>query len=401
MQIKFYHHFIKFLARLAEVVVSLLRTLKNNLSDLVVTFARSAFQRRSAVIKVFLVSVVVALGRTWQDLDLLGPGLLESVGKFALVPFAPDIRKNVIGKLSQVDLETSQGKRIVNDLNEMKRKQDLMESEPTAKQEKIFQDIRALSASINKNLKILGKTPVEIFGSKPAGEDLVYSAGRTPERSVWYKDKESAIRASQPKGAKDDYKLTESVVLKKEETKYIADGPAYSAPRRVWSLMRNARSRILKGKHINYKPFPGFERLLQGLSRDDKVKKIYDLQVELTKNPSAFQIKHNIKSRVAWTDEDMYGGSKQINTATTQREAAKDIGFYQFETDAPKNPVVVSPDNPEAAKAAAKKIAEQNKELKSSVELQYSMGLIEKPEYDKKMELISGRSIDHPLGNKS
>ena len=61
MQLEFYNNFVRFLARLAEVVISLLRTLKNNLSDLVVTFARSAFQRNSAVIKVFLVSVVVAL----------------------------------------------------------------------------------------------------------------------------------------------------------------------------------------------------------------------------------------------------------------------------------------------------------------------------------------------------
>lgn len=120
MQIEFYNHLIRFLSRLDNSVVSLLRTLKNNLSDLVVTFARSAFQRRSAVIKVFSVSVVVALGGTWQDLDLLGPGLLEAVGKFALVPFVTNIRRKVVDKLSQAELESKEGKRILNALNEKK-----------------------------------------------------------------------------------------------------------------------------------------------------------------------------------------------------------------------------------------------------------------------------------------
>lgn len=252
--------------------------------------------------------------------------------------------------------------------------------------------MRELTATINKNLRNLGKTPVRIQGPKPTSGSVKYRAGRGYEGSSFYDTKEEAIRASKPKGAEDDYKLTESVSLAKGETKYKVDGPAYRSVVRAWSLMRDARSQILQGKAPRYKVFPQFESLLQGLSRDDKVKKIYDLRKELLENPRAFQEKYNIRSRSGiWPEENMLGESKQINTATTQREAVKDTGFYLSEVDAPKNPVVVSPDDPEAIKAAAKKQAEQNKKGKDAYRQLLDIGAITRKEYDERVAGLADR----------
>lgn len=52
MQIELYNNFVRFLARLAEYVVSLLRTANNSLSEFASAFSGSAVRRRSIRIKV-------------------------------------------------------------------------------------------------------------------------------------------------------------------------------------------------------------------------------------------------------------------------------------------------------------------------------------------------------------
>ena len=316
MQIKLYNNFIRFLARLAEVVISLLRTLKNNFSDLVVTFEEARFQRRSAVIKVFLVSVVVVLSGI---LELVGPGLTEglvkggvkaAVGKFALAPFIIKLRGKVKSKLNKEELESPEGKEIINELNKINRYEEKMESASTSDQYDLFEKIKRSASFINKKLEKLGKSAVNVFGSRPSSGDTMYSFGRSPDSRVWYKTKEKAFEASQPKKDKDYYKLLESPSPKYDEKKLRKLGPEYSRPGQQLAKLREASSKISQGggeKTIRFR-LPGYaEEALRGLTRNDKIKKLYDLRKELLENPRAFQNKYNIKTKdgIPYTSENI------------------------------------------------------------------------------------------------
>ena len=391
-QIKFYNNFIRFLARLAEYVVSLLKTLKNNLSDLVVTFARIAFQRNSAVIKVFLVSVVVDLGGTWQDLEILGPGLSEAVGKFALAPFIIKLRD----KLSKKAIDDPE---ILGDLNRINVFGKRMESASTADQEEIFGKIKDAVSSINKRLKEIGKETIRIFG-RVTDEDIMYSYGRSPDSRKWYKTKEKAFEASQPKDDKEFFKITDSPTPKYNETKLRGMGPEYKSLTVPFRDLRSSWNTLKEGKSLDsvkgFKIPEYIKSALRGIeSREEKIKKVFDMWKELLENPRAFQIKYDIKTKkgVVYTDENLYIGHKPVRTKTSQQDIeTKDVGFYPFERGIPKKRIIVSPHSKDAAEKAAKKKKENDKMLKDYHKRGLELGAITKSDYDEKIKQIDESS---------
>lgn len=403
MQIEFYNNLIRFLARLAEVVISLLRTLKNNLSDLVVTFARSAFQRNLAVIEVFLVGVVVALGGTWQDLELLGTGLSEAVGKFALAPFVIKLRS----KLSKSALDDKEIRAELNKINDFGRN---MEDASTAEQEDLYLKISGAVSSINKRLREIGEETVPMFGAKTKGEDKMYHFGRSPDSRVWYKTKEKAFEADRSKGSKikdeDRYKLVESPLTNPgQDVLKASEDPAEKAIAQNYFNMGETRSAILQGrseyligkpggKWADRKARPYVLEALKGLSKDEKIVKLYDLRKELLENPRAFQIKYGVKSKVEWPEKSYYGGSKKIGTKTTQLESSNvDTGGYMLETDLPKRRVIIRPENNESA---AKRKKEANEFWREKYKVGLEQGILTKDEYNSKIASIAKRESEEP-----
>ncbi len=422
MQIKFYNNFIRFLVRLAEVVISLLRTLKNNLSDLVVTFARSAFQRNLAVLEVFLVSVVVALGGTWQDLEILGPGLSEAIWKFALAPFIIKLRS----KLSKSALDDKEIRTELNKINDFERN---MEDASTAKQEDLYLKISGAVSSINKRLREIGEKPVQIF-SRSADGDKMYSIGRGSVSRKWFKNKEKAFEASS-KGVKDEdsYKLVESPTPTPDQGQLKnSKDPAERSMAQNFANMTETRKAIKEGRSEYFIGKPGGKwadrkarpyvlEALKGLSKDEKIKKLYDMRKELLENPRAFQEKYGIKSRsgLLWPEKSYYGGSKKIGTETTQLESGNvDIGGYLLETGLPKRRVVVKPENKQLAAERKKKEKDDYIEGKTAYDKLLKLGSITKTEYDEKISALANiksrpsweedlieQGFDIPRGSKS
>ena len=398
MPIELYNNFVRFLAKLAEYAVSLLKTLKNNLSDLVVTFARSAFQRNSAVIKVFLVGVVVALGGTWQDLEILGPGLSEAVGKFALAPFIIKLRD----KLSKKAIDDPE---ILGDLNRINEFGKRMESASTADQEEIFGKIKDAVSSINKRLKEIGEETIRIFG-RVTDEDKMYHFGRSPDSRRWFTSKEKAFEADRSKIKDEDrYKLVESPLTNPgQDVLKASEDPAEKAIAQNYFNMGETRSAILQGrseyligkpggKWADRKARPYVLEALKGLSKDEKIVKLYDLRKELLENPRAFQIKYGVKSKVEWPEKSYYGGSKKIGTKTTQLESSNvDTGGYMLETDLPKRRVIIRPENRESAAKRKKEANEWREKYKVGLE----QGILTRDEYNSKIASIAKRESEEP-----
>ena len=322
MQIEFYHHFIRFLARLAEDVVSLLKTLKNNLSDLVVTFARSAFQRNLAVIEVFLVSVVVALGGTWQDLDLLGTGLAESGVKYALLPFLFKIKDRLSDKAKK-------DKKVNAILNQINRMGSSMERMDTAKQYKTFLKIKEEEfENLNRRLRDIGEPTIRFEGQK-SKFDEAYAFGNTIRPELTYSP--TTREASEKLIPDTNIKTKAEDVLTKFSNTYFKNiDKAYKAGEdlkgedKLWAPfargllqarndINEAGNKISRGKpfyrSIKYKQkFPKYinEHLLRR-TKEQRLAKLDRMLKELEEGPKAFFLKYGVK-RKDFNAEDMPDG---------------------------------------------------------------------------------------------
>lgn len=307
-QIKFYNNFIRFLARLAEVVISLLRTLKNNLSDLVVTFARSAFQRRSAVIKVFLVSVVAVLGGTWQDLDILGHGLSESGVKYGLLPFFVKIKNRLSNKAKK---DTGVNKVI----NEMNRLSESMKGKSNAKKYEIFKQILAKENALNKALREIDEPDIRFQGPKSRTGDEAVSYGEGLHNlgvlldlsedatdlegvfstfpNTYFSDLDKRFRSGKKLTDPQDIKwgrFTRSLIQTKNNIKQVHNNLAKDRGfyRYVWPDDHP----IYPGRK---QPPPGFILHHVKGNKQQKIKKLIAMKAELERNPRAFYQKYAVR----------------------------------------------------------------------------------------------------------
>ena len=320
MQIEFYHHFIRFLARLAEVVISLLRTLKNNLSDLVVTFARSAFQRNSAVIKVFLVSVVVALGGTWQDLDLLGPELAESGVKYALLPFFIKIKGRLSGKAKR-DEDVNKV------INEMNRLSESMKGVSTEKAYQILKQILGKEKDLNKALHKIDEPDIKFQGAATrtgdeavgygeglhdlgvysqdfkraaqkldlSGENVIDSGGRfSTFPNTEFRNLDKRFRRGEKITDPEDIKwapYTRSIVQAKDHITQVHNNLANDRGFYRYIYPDDHPNPKLAGKKL---PPPGFILYHVKGTKLQKIKKLISMQAEMEKNPREFFRKYSV-----------------------------------------------------------------------------------------------------------
>ena len=319
MQIEFYNNFIRFLARLAELVISLLRTLKNNLSDLVVTFARSAFQRNSAMIEVFLVSVVVALGGTWQDLDLLGHELAESVVKFALLPFFVKIK----GRLSS---KAKRDKGVNKVINEMNRLSESMEGQSTENANRIFKQILAKEKDLNKALHAIDEPGVRFQGdrAKPGqGEAVGYGKGLHP-LGVYSESFEEAAKKLDLSGAADTTKkhsrFPNTILTNLEKAhksgdakneyykKYKNLAPFAPSLLRTKNAIQQTINNLSKDRGFYHyisksgkktPPRPYIRSSVKG-NTQQKIKKLERMLDEISENPRAFYLKYGVPIKVEY-----------------------------------------------------------------------------------------------------